>query len=158
MNKKYVKSLNTDNLSNLIVRKINENSSSYLKGKITTDEVLLKKHNTYLPFDVLSSTIEYSFAPESNKEVAQFSNKIINGLNHIIDNKPELLDGVNNILEWSLYINLIHYAIEEENWKEIIETTVGKLNINDVDIKTINKNSIKKMNEYVQSLVNMEVR
>jgi len=158
MNKKYIKSLNSDSISNLIVKKINENSNSYLKGLVSFDDFMIKKGKAFVAFDILADAIEYTFEPKERLDIVKYSKRIIDGLNHIIELKQDLIKVAVEQTTWAYYICLIYATYEMGNWEDIIlelldnDSLNSKINIS--DIKSINKQSMKKLVDIISENIN----
>lgn len=150
----FKKAINPNKLSNSIVKKINENSQSYLSGKITTDKHLISPNNKLIMFDVLSDVIDIEFQPKENIDVVKQGKFIMDGLNYIIEQKPELLNETNEIL-WMTYIVLLKDVYEVDNWQNVLSEKLSKIERNrleSITYKSITKSTIKKIREIISNI------
>lgn len=149
INAHYIKSLDTNKLSNLIVKKLNENSNSYLRGKITTDKIYIKKGKTLIMFDVLSDAIEFTFKPMQNADIIQQGKFILNGLNYILEEHEGYLDETNELI-WSAFIVMLSKVYKNKNWQASIDVMLKKMRvIKEMYCGNINKGTIKKLEEVI---------
>jgi hypothetical protein len=148
LNKKYVKSLDSDNMSNLIVKKLNENSSSYLRGKITTDPTYIKTSKALIMFDSLADAIEMTFAPKDNMDLVKYSKWIMDGLNYVIETNPHMLNNANEVF-WVACVVILHNLYEKENWQNALTSlmNVGLSVFDEVKYTNINKMALKRIKE-----------
>lgn len=155
MDEKFMKSIDTDNPNNAIVKKINENSNSYLKKKITIDQLMIKQNKSLVDFNVLMDSIEILFNAKETKDVIKYSKHIIDRFNYIIDLKPELLEkSVENQFIWAMYVALIKLLENNDNWDEQIYEILPKIDENVLnDYKIINKKTLDKMSMYLKNLM-----
>jgi putative sterol carrier protein len=149
INAQYIKSLDTNKLSNLIVKKLNENSNSYLRGKITTDKIYIKKGKALIMFDVLSDAIEFTFKPMQNADIIQQGKFILNGLNYILEEHEGYLDETNELI-WSAFIVMLSKVYKNKNWQASIDVMLKKMRvIKEMYCGNINKGTIKKLEEVI---------
>jgi hypothetical protein len=149
INAHYIKSLDTNKLSNLIVKKLNENSNSYLRGKITTDKIYIKKGKALIMFDVLSDAIEFTFKPMQNADIIQQGKFILNGLNYILEEHEGYLDETNELI-WSAFIVMLSKVYKNKNWQASIDVMLKKMRvIKEMYCGNINKGTIKKLEEVI---------
>ena len=146
ISKTYIKSLDADNLSQMIVHKINDNPSCLLKGRINnlnTNECLVK-------FDMLMTVIEYTFNPATVRDMVVMAQFIIDELNKIIEHNPSLLkpNSVNEIF-WIGCILCI-YKIYSGHTKYDINTIIKILDeIEFENVKIFNKGYIKRLDNQI---------
>jgi hypothetical protein len=152
MSSKYVKSLSSDNYSNMIVNKLNEDSRSYVRGKITSNSMLLKQ-NQFIDYNLLSDSIEYEFQPENTKDVISYYKRIVSTINYAVEEFPEILESGKSSYWWIGLIALIKHL--GNNNKLIIET-LSKSDKDFSDIKTFNRANIKSISNYHKSLFESE--
>lgn len=149
---KHIKSLNVDKPSNLIVKKINENSNSYLSGKVTTNKLIIKKKQALVLFDVLSDVIDIEFNPKENKDVITYSKFIIDGLNYIIENNTNILEEILDDRIWIYYIMSLKDVYLQDNWKELLNTKINNINLESIlriPYNAINKSLINRIRKEV---------
>jgi hypothetical protein len=154
MKKTTIKQKDVDNFSNLIVRKINENSNSYLASKIVSDNLIIKKGDGLVISNVLRDAIELTFNPKNTQDFIKYSKIIIDGLNHIIECKPELLENyVINQHVWVLYVCLIEKFYQRPDWKKQISDNIERFDVEQVPTKIVNKTFIKNLNLYISEII-----
>lgn len=145
INSKYIKSLDLESKANTIVKKINENSKSHLKDKITTDKNRIKLQDALIMFDVLSDAIELVFKPKENIDVINYSKYIINGLNLIIENNTNLLENVQHEKIWACYIVVLGELYGKDSWEDSLLSIIGSLNIDSIEYNSVNGATINRM-------------
>lgn len=145
INSKYIKSLDAERKSNIIVKKINESSNSYLKGKITTDSYKLKTKQALIMFDVLSDSIDLVFKPKENIDIINYSKYIIDGLNLIIEDNTKLLEECKYEKLWISYIVILKELYGIDNWEDSLLSMVRNLNIDDIQYNYINTAMINRI-------------
>jgi hypothetical protein len=159
INKEYTKTLNPDKMANQVVDKINEKKDSLLKGKITKDVIMIKMKKALVPYNVLADTIELTFNPDDTKSIVKTNTTLINGLNTIIEFNDSLLDSAVNIKYWVTYTCLIYCASKTNqdelsmDISEIYQEVLSKINFEQIEIKTINKNVIKHIVAMINSIL-----
>jgi hypothetical protein len=145
INTKYIKSLNLENKSNTIVKKINENSKSNLKGQITTDKTYIKLGKGLIMFDVLSDSIELVFEPKENIDVINYSNYIIEGLNIIVESNTKLLEVSHDEKLWVSYIVVLGELYGKENWQDSLLRMINSIDLANIEYNSLNKGTINRI-------------
>lgn len=156
IDKKFTKTINPSNMSNNVVTKINEKNDSMLRGKITKDPIMLKTGKSLILYSVLADVINLTFNPIDTKDMLKVSYAVISGLNSIIESNPKLLDKSVDFKYWVVYICLIFSVYSgkfEEDAEDIIEKILPQINIDQIEIKAINKSSIRHINNMLSSLM-----
>jgi len=149
LKKSFKKAINPDKFSNLIVKKINENTDSYLRGLITTDKEIIRANKAVIMFDVLSDAIDILFKPSENVNVVKYSKWLIDGFNYIIEEKPDLLKETEQLL-WIAYTIILKEYYETDNWQEKVKFAISKINkkdLEDIRYRDINKILINKIKQ-----------
>jgi hypothetical protein len=152
-------------LSNQVVDKLNEKKDSMLKGEITKDAIMLKTNKALIEYNVLADAIELTFKPNDTKSALKTSATLIKGLNAIIEINESLLDKVVNFKYWAVYVCLVYCVsnnkiIENDNIDvtEVYKQVLSGINIEEIEIKSINKNSIKHIVEMIDSTLNNNIK
>lgn len=158
IDKKYIKSINTDNLANMIVKKLNENTMSYLHNKITTDFVVLRNKRAVTMSDIMADAIDYSFEIKDRMDVAKLYKPIQDGLNLIIESDPEILKGKYNEFVFIGYVMLLRKIMDKDNFEEIVQQVLPK--IDDEHIaqfiplsRKISKPTLNRISDYIDLLL-----
>lgn len=130
---------------NKIINKINTATNSWLKNKISTDINDIKKGVALIPFNVFYDTLKYLYpelANESNVELIKIQKEILDKLNMIVENNPELLENKQSDLVWITNLMIIKYFDSESDIIKksqcIDKNTLNKLTYNHVNKKLIN--------------------
>jgi hypothetical protein len=168
MDKRYIQSLD-DKLANQVVKKLNESPESDLKGKITTDTIMLRHNNAFTYFNILSDAIEYNFDIKTRKDVFDISKWLIECFSELIGSYPEQF--IDNIGESKKYSTIVHENMfigyialfaklqHDNNWQEKLIEVMKKMDFsiqnptwNEINLftKSVNKTTIKKISNYFQ--------
>jgi len=167
IDKKYIKSLNTENLENIVVKRINESDESELQGKITTNAKLITLNKALVLQDIMSNAIKYNFEFKAKRDVDVVSKYLIEFFNELIGiYHKEFVDElesykkisvINNPNIFAGYIALAKKIQNNKNWKEELETTMKKIdfsvhnqewNTTGIFNKKLNKGNINTISEY----------
>ena len=147
INRKYIKTLDLDNCSNKIATKLNEDSRSYLSGKIS----ILK--NSIVDYVVLSEAISYEFAPKETVDVVKYSKYLIDGINYIFELKPEFLAEKQVNTVWIAIIALLKKVYNAKDWKLQINKTIKKINFGQFkEEKNVNRSVVKSVSGIINQL------
>jgi hypothetical protein len=146
ISKKYIKTIDYNNLSNLITKKINESPNSYLKDKITVNSIYIKSGQALILQDKLIDTIKYTFNPQENIDVIKQSKFIIEGLNTVIENNPDLLTSSSEVL-WLAYIVKLSDLYTKNQPAENLNINTD--NLQNINISIINKKTINELRKRV---------
>lgn len=142
---KYIDSLNIEKISTTITKKINENSKSYLKGKITTDKNKIKYKSEVIMFDVLSKSIDLVFKPTENIDLINYSKYIIDALNVIVENNMDLLNTVQDDKIWVSYIVMMGELYGQEDWEDKLVSLVNSVNLDNIEYSSVNGATINRI-------------
>lgn len=82
IDKRYIQTLNVENLENKVVKLINENTGE-MQGKVTSN-IILYRNQAYVLSDVLSDAIKSNFNIESNRDVNNVAEYLIKGFDEIV--------------------------------------------------------------------------
>lgn len=97
----YRKSINGDRYSNLIAKRLNEDTNSYLRGSIGI------ANDSIVDFNLLSLAIEVMFSPLTTQDNIKYGQYLIKGINSIVEIKRELIDSRAEPIMWVIYIALL---------------------------------------------------
>jgi hypothetical protein len=151
MSEKYVKTLDQDNLSNRIVNKINEDSKSYLKGKITSNQLRLKQDHTLIDYVLLSDAISHIFNPKETKDIINMSKEIVNGMNHITETYPEILE---KSVKKDFWIGALALINELGGSSSLLSGIIAKAENNNLEVKNTSKTTINNVSTYYKNFIN----
>lgn len=172
IDKKYIQSLDSERLSNMIVQKLNERSDSELRGKIATDSAAIKHNQALTYFNILSDAIEHNFELKTKKDVLDISKWLIECFSELIGSYPEqFIDNIAESKKYSTiahenmfigYIALFSKLYHDNNWEEKLLNIMEKVDFsmnnpmwNEINLftKSINKTTIKKISNYYHKMV-----
>lgn len=131
IDKRHIKSIDVEKLENVVVKELNENMNSELKGKITTDRLLINRNLAWVLNDILADAIAYNFELKSRRDANNVSEWLIEGFNEIVgiyyeefnDNLQETKDKtvLANPSIFVGYIAILKELQNNENWKQKLE-------------------------------------
>lgn len=138
-----------------VVKKLNDDATSPIRGKVTNEESDIKCGGALVTFNVLFDSISGLMDINDNKDVFKVSNYLKEGLSLIADFNADFLE--NPILDqiWVTYMAILSKYRDEEDWQTKLMETIDKLDdntIQSIPYRTINKTFINKIKEYVDSI------
>ena len=145
IDKEYLESKDMENLNNDIIRRLNENSESELKGLIVTDDFLLREGFGLVSFSTMSNTVENLWNIKIRKEINDISDYLIEFFNELVGIFPEELKL--NIKE-NRNKNYINHSNMFVYYLTIAKEIQGKTNWKELLCKIINNTDFNKDNEY----------
>lgn len=137
ISKEHIKYLNQENLENQVVKALNENTNSELRGLITTDIGLIKNNSALVLFSTLADSIKSQFNIKNQRDVRIISEYLIGFFNELTgiyyDEFSNILSSrKNNIITHSNtfigYIALAGKLYNDDNWKNKLENILSKFN------------------------------
>ena len=150
-------SLNMNNAANVIVLRLNENPTSYLKGMIDRNEGQIN-------FGELAHIINYFYFKKNNdnldkKHEILITKELINRFNCLIENRPELLDRKLSFMELCICIEMFYYN-KDEDINSTAETILSMIdNQEKMNSKIfVNKKMRKKVEQEILNLERLVVR
>lgn len=164
IDKRYIQTLNVENLENKVVKLINENTGE-MQGKVTSN-IILYRNQAYVLSDILSDAIKNNFEIKSMRDVNNIAKYLIEGFNEIIgifiDDFQNLENSrKNNVKTLSStfvgYVTLLAELKETNNWKSKLEKTLNRIDFsNDNPIweqlniydSNLSKSNLKKIIKY----------
>jgi len=164
IDKRYIQTLNVENLENKIVKLMNENTGE-LRGKITSN-IIVYRNQAYVLSDVLSDAIKNNFEIKSMRDVNNIAKYLIEGFNEIIgifiDDFQNLeTSRKNNVKTLSStfvgYITLLAELRETNNWKSKLEETLNRIDFSNgnpiweqlnIYDSNLSKSNLKKIIKY----------
>lgn len=175
---KYLSSvINVDKWGNKVVNKLNEGQCD-LKGKITTDAVVIRKNKAYTMFDLMSNTIDFLWDIKTNMDVNNLAKYLTEFFDYIIGYKVEdFIEFLPDSKEKSVvtypamfigYLAIANKLEKDKNWqdklREFLDNTDFDLNnpiwreIGIIDdnlslILNIRKSGIKHIVNYFVTLI-----
>lgn len=140
IDKEYLESKDMENLNNDIVRRLNENSESELKGLIVTDGFLLREGFGVVLFNTMSKTIETLWNIKIRKEINDISDYLIEFFNELVSIFPNELklnikenqnkNYINHSNMFVYYLTIAKEIQNKSNWKELLYKIVNNTNFN----------------------------
>lgn len=170
IDKKYIQTINVEELENKVVKLLNERSDSELMGKITTN-ITFYRNQGYVLGNVLADAIKHNFEIKSIRDVNSVADFLIEGFVEIVgkfidDFKNLEISRKNNIKTFSStfigYITLLAELREEKDWKVKLENILNSIDFSNsnldwekLDISNSNpsKSTFKKISKYFKELV-----
>ncbi len=130
INREYLETKDVTNLSNDVVRGINESSICDIKGRIVTDEFLLKETEGLTLFSIMAKTIDNLWKLETRREVRELTNYLVDFFNELVGLFPNELKNNITVSRQESFINhrnmFIYYLVIAKeiqgkyNWEEIL--------------------------------------
>jgi len=125
---KYLSSvINVDKWGNKVVNKLNEGQCD-LKGKITTDVVVIRKNKAYTMFDLMSDTIDLLWDIKTNMDVNNLAKYLTEFFDYIVGYKVEdFIESLSESKEKSVvtypamfigYLAIAHKLEKDKNWQD----------------------------------------
>lgn len=143
ISKEYIESKDIANLNNDVVRRLNENMKSELRGKIVTDGFLLKQGDGLALFSTLSKTIERLWNVETRKDARVLSNYLIAFFNELVGIFPNELKLkveetkgktlINHPNMFIYYLSIAEEIQDEEDWEDLLYDIIDKTNFDNTD-------------------------
>ncbi|HEY5588234.1 MAG TPA: hypothetical protein VIK86_04670 [Candidatus Paceibacterota bacterium] len=121
INTNYIKTIDNNNFSNQLVKKLNEHPS-YLKEKIVNDEAFIKNSQGLILYPRLLKMINYTFNPQNNMDMIKQSKFIIDGLNMLIESNPDYLIETNESLWFSAIVKLYNLYVQSKPSTDLVIT------------------------------------
>ena len=168
MSRRFIKSLDKENKSNILIDMINRNEYSDLSGKIVTDRSLIRWGDALTLTDIMQKGVDRYFKLETMSQVKDVEKFLVEGFNHIIGLYPNYF--IKNIKKGKKVSVMAHenmflgylYILNEikntENWKDELESILKNIDfsINNSKWKEIglfnseiNKSTIDKIESYL---------
>jgi hypothetical protein len=169
IDKRYIQTLNVENLENKIVKLVNENSGE-MQGKITSN-IILYKNQGYVLTDVLADAIKQNFEIKSMRDVNKVAEYLIEGFNEIVgifinDFKNLETSRKNNVKTLSSifagYVTILAELYGNDNWKSKLETILNKIDFSntnsiweqlDINNSSPSKSIFKKIIKYFREVI-----
>jgi len=134
IDREYIQAKDTTNLSNEVVKRINESTKSDLQGLIATDEFLVKEGEGVTLFNIMSKTIAKLWEIQTRRDARKLSNYLINFFNELVGIFPQELKlnikenrGINYINHPNMFIYYLVIANviqDEEKWEDLLEIII----------------------------------
>lgn len=144
IDRRFIKYLDKDSKANIVVKKINENDYSDLKGKIATDRKFLKVGRALTLTDVMEGGIDKYFKLETMSDVKNLEEYLVEAFNHIVALYPTDFLNVAESKKTSVltnehmfmgYLYILSKVRNSKNWKQKLEET-----LKGIDFSTNNHN------------------
>lgn len=139
INKRLIKEYE-QNYDSLVVQKINERADSQLKGKITTNKLMINYNQAYALSDLMSDAVRRAFKLETIRDVNIAADFLVEGFNeitglyaeHFITNVEEMKKKsvMNHPYQFVGYVALLSELKDKENWKNQLQETLSTIDYN----------------------------
>lgn len=136
INREYLETKDVTNLSNDVVRGINENSICDIKGKIVSDEFLLRETEGLTLFSTMAKTIDNLWELETRRDVRELTNYLVDFFNELVGLYPNELKNDITASKRDSFINhknmFIYYLViakeiqDKYNWEEILSNILSE--------------------------------
>jgi hypothetical protein len=138
INKEHIKYLNQENLENQVIKNLNENVKSELRGLITTDIVLVKNNKALMLFNTVADAVEMQFELNNQRDTRKVSDFLIEFFNELTgimyDDFKDIANSRNNSVATysSMFVGYIviardFYYNNYENWQNKLEIILEKI-------------------------------
>lgn len=135
INKDHIRYLSQENLENQIVKILNENIKSELRGKITTDLISFKKNNAFVLFSTLAEAIKLEYEIKNQRESRKIAEFLIEFFNEVVGIFYDEFQDIeksrrNSIVTYSnTFIGFIAFSSQVyynkiDDWKILLENTL----------------------------------
>lgn len=170
IDKKYIQTINVEELENKVVKLLNERSDSELMGRITTN-ITFYRNQGYVLGNILADAIKHNFEIKSMRDVNSVADFLIEGFVEIVGKFIDDFNNLdvsrkNNVKTYSStfigYITLLAELREETNWKSKLEQILNKIDFNnsnpiweklDIHNSSPSKSAFKKVVKYFEELI-----
>jgi hypothetical protein len=172
INPSHVKSLNPEKYENIIIKKINESSSSDFKGRITTDNVLIRKHRALTTYDIFNNTILKEYKDiKTNRDASIIAEWLIEFFNELIGLYPteflteiestKKVSFINNENMFAGYITLAKELQNVSNWRQKLQEIMSNIDFSINNPKweslknstELNKRLLKNISNYFREMI-----
>ena len=136
INREYLETKDVTNLSNDVVRGINESSICDIKGKIVSDEFLLRETEGLTLFSTMAKTIDNLWELETRRDVRELTNYLVDFFNELVGLYPNELKNDITASKRDSFINhknmFIYYLViakeiqDKYNWEEILSNILSE--------------------------------
>lgn len=169
INARHIKANNVENLFNEIVKQLNTNLKSEIRGKITSDIAVLKSSLAYTLTDIMSDSLEILFKKEvkTRRDMSKLSSYLIEFYNEVYGINYDGFDkqNMNSYAFGNMFVvyNCIAKKLHNNNnWVDELENIIDKLNKHQEDVVIkfdltnnklrITKKLITNINEFIDNL------
>lgn len=130
----YKTSIDVRDLTTSVVRNINSNMQSDMRGLIVTDNTLIDTHHGLTMFSTMKKTIEKLWSIKTRKEVNDLSEYLIEFFNELIGLKPELKTDIKKTRTGThlghpnmfvFYLTIANEIQGEKEWKKTLEHIIS---------------------------------
>lgn len=172
IDERHLKSMDDTKYANDIVKSINTDSKSDLRGKITTDIGLVNKHHAYTLTDILSESIENLYEIKTRRDKHNIEKYLIDFFNEVYAIKYNDFEDLKTSREHTMitdknmfvfYTCLSKLLFEDTEWKNKVENILDKIDFskNNEDWKKlklvgtpkISGRMITKISQYIEKLL-----
>jgi hypothetical protein len=169
IDKRYIQTLNVENLENKVVKLLNENVGD-MQGRISNN-IVQYRNQAYVLSDVLADAIKHNFEIKSMRDVNKIAEYLTEGFNEIIgifidDFKNLEVSRKSNTKTLSStfigYVTLLAELQNVDDWKVKLEQILNNIDFNntnsiwqELDIYNSNpsKSTVKKIMKYFKEVI-----
>ena len=130
IDKEYIRSKDITDLNNEVVKRINENMQSDMRGKIVTDELLIKEGVGLTYFSVMSYAISKLWSLETRRDARQLASYLLAFFNELIGIYPNELkiqikksrykNYINNPFIFIYYLTIAKEIQNKQDWEDLL--------------------------------------
>ena len=175
IDKKYIQTINVEEIENKIVKILNERSGSELMGRITTN-ITFYKNQGYVLGNVLADSIKHNFEIKSMRDVNNVADFLIEGFVEIVGKYINDFNNLetsrkDNIKTYSStfigYVTLLAELKDDKDWKIKLEQILNRIDFgisnpiwNNLEIResSPSKYKFKRIIKYFKELVEEGVK
>jgi hypothetical protein len=169
--KAYIKSISHEKYENMIIKKINETSSSDMRGKITTDETLIRTHRALTTFEVLTEAVQNEYDKiKTSRDAMVISEWLIEFFNELVHLYPDaFLENIKEVKENSYinhsnmfagYVAIAKQLEGKSDWRNRLQNIMSNINFNsdnelwqELKIDRFTKGNLKNISRYFSNLI-----
>jgi len=164
INKRYIESIDPENLANKVIRKLNEPGKCDLAGKIATSAAMINSGRALTLTDIMSKAITHNFKLETSKDAYDVGKWLIEFFNILIGTYPdEFLNNIYLTKEESYinhrnsfigYIAIASKLQKRNNWVEYLYEAMGRIDFSkdNSEWKSIGLTSNKMSSKFIKKV------
>lgn len=155
ISREYIKSIDTTDYISNIINDINESGRSELRGKITTEQSLVKSGKALVTFDLMYSVMDKLWNPKNMSDTEDITKYLIAFFNKTIQE--------DNIKSSSIafYLALAKELEDKDDWDKRLEDVMSELNMKNgisQEIEAYNMSEIKRNTDRFIDLSRQKIR
>ncbi len=163
----HLASIDMSELANVVVRNLNEDTESDMRGMIATDRAMIRNNMALTMYTTMSNTIESLWDLKTRKDAEDLSKYLIDFFNELIGIRTEEFKTDIAKYKRNSYVNyesmFIFYLIlakelqSKANWKDLLYVTIAETNFNksnefwdNIGLATTSADKLKRYSKNIQ--------